>query len=217
MYIYSPMNQTINITPTTTAIELDMIEEIADKKMVEKKVEKIVEEKQPVEKATSNSNEKRPDLKSLFANVKETSNKVVKEEVNNIEKSIDPKRFKSKFEKEKKSSNIKIDKLLEDEKTATDSKLKSSAKGDKSDDYASKIYEILQAGAPISQDTKVLAKVIIMVDENGKFDYKIQKASSDEGYNEALKSYLDTQRGVPYPIPPNGKGVRYSVDFKFEG
>ena len=75
LYIYSPMKDTINITPTTTAIELDMIEEIADKKMVEKKVEKIVEDK-PVEKATSNSNEKRPDLKSLFANVKETSNKV---------------------------------------------------------------------------------------------------------------------------------------------
>src|SRR5574344_1267432 len=186
-YIFSPIKESINITPSSTTIELDMIEEIAEKKMVERKTE----------------------LKSLFENVKETSNKVVKEEVNNVEKSIDPKRFKSKFEKEKKSSNIKIDKLLEDEKTATDSKLKSSAKGDKSDDYASKIYEILQAGAPISQDTKVLAKVIIMVDENGKFDYKIQKASSDEGYNEALKSYLDTQRGVPYPIPPNGKGVRY--------
>ena len=62
------------------------------------------------------------------------------------------------LKKEKKSSNIKIDKLLEDEKTATDSKLKSSAKGDKSDDYASKIYEILQAGAPISQDTKSFSK-----------------------------------------------------------
>ena len=215
-YIFSPIKESINITPRSTTIELDMIEEIAEKKMVERKTEKIVKE-EVVEKSTSASNEKKPDLKSLFANVKETSNKVVKEEVNNVEKSIDPKRFKSKFEKEKKSSNIKIDKLLEDEKTATDSKLKSSAKGDKSDDYASKIYEILQAGAPISQDTKVLAKVIIMVDENGKFDYKIQKASSDEGYNEALKSYLDTQRGVPYPIPPNGKGVRYSVDFKFEG
>ena len=63
---------------------------------------------------------KKPDLKSLFANVKETSNKVVKKEVN-IEKSIDQK-IKSKFEKREKSSNIKIDKLLEDEKTATDSK-----------------------------------------------------------------------------------------------
>ena len=36
MYIYSPMNQTINITPTTTAIELDMIEEIADKRWLRK-------------------------------------------------------------------------------------------------------------------------------------------------------------------------------------
>lgn len=215
-YIFSPIKESINITPSSTTIELDMIEEIAEKKMVERKTEKIVKE-EVVEKSTSASNEKKPDLKSLFANVKETSNKVVKEEVNNIEKSIDPKRFKSKFEKEKKSSNIKIDKLLEDEKTATDSKVKSSAKGDKSDDYGSKLYEILQAGAPISQDTKIIVKVIVMVDENGKFDYKIQKASSDEGYNEALKSYLDTQRGVPYPIPPNGKGVRYSVDFKFEG
>ena len=52
-----------------------------------------------VEKATSASNEKRPDLKSLFANVKETAKTVAKEEVNNVEKSIDPKRFKSKFEK----------------------------------------------------------------------------------------------------------------------
>ena len=216
-YIMSPEPKMISIAPTSTTIELDMIVEKSDKKMIQKKAEKKIEKEEVQEKTASVSNEKRPDLKSLFANVKETSNKVVKEEVNNIEKSIDPKRFKSKFEKEKKSSNIKIDKLLEDEKTATDSKLKSSAKGDKSDDYASKIYEILQAGAPISQDTKVLAKVIIMVDENGKFDYKIQKASSDEGYNEALKSYLDTQRGVPYPIPPNGKGVRYSVDFKFEG
>ena len=194
-YIFSPLKESINITPSSTTIELDMIEEIAEKKMVERKTEKIVKE-EVVEKSTSASNEKKPDLKSLFANVKETSNKVVKEEVNNVEKSIDPKRFKSKFEKEKKSSNIKIDKLLEDEKTATDSKLKRSA---------------------ISQDTKIIVKVIVMVDENGKFDYKIQKASSDEGYNEALKSYLDTQRGVPYPIPPNGKGVRYSVDFKFEG
>ncbi len=68
--------------------------------MVERKTEKIVKE-EVVEKSTSASNEKKPDLKSLFANVKETSNKVVKEEVNNVEKSIDPKRFKSKFEKRK--------------------------------------------------------------------------------------------------------------------
>src|SRR5574344_2934855 len=214
-YIFSPIKESINITPSSTTIELDMIEEIAEKKMVERKTEKIVKE-EVVEKSTSASNEKKPDLKSLFANVKETSNKVVKEEVNNVEKSIDPKRFKSKFEKEKKSTNIKIDRLLEDEKTATDSKVKSSSKGEKNDDYASKIYEILQSGAPISQDTNLVAKVVIMIDENGKFDYKFQKVSGDAAYDASLKAYLDGQRNVAYPVPPSGKVVKYSVDFKFE-
>lgn len=216
-YIFTPEKQSVNITPSSTTIELEMIEHIAEKKMVERKVEKIIEKEEVVEKSTSNSNEKRPDLKSLFANVKETAPKVVKEEVNNVEKSIDPKRFKSKFEKEKKSSNIKIDRLLEDEKTATDSRVKSSAKGDKNDDYASKIYEILQAGAPITQDTNLVSRVIITISENGRFDYKIQKSSGNESYDTALRTYLDEQRNIAYPIPPNGKAVRYSVDFKFEG
>lgn len=216
-YIMSPVENTINLTPVTTSIELDMIVEKAEKKMVERKVEKIIEQEEVKEKATSNSNEKRPDLKSLFANVKETAKTVAKEEVNNVEKSIDPKRFKSKFEKEKKSTNIKIDRLLEDEKTATDSKVKSSSKGEKNDDYASKIYEILQSGAPISQDTNLVAKVVIMIDENGKFDYKFQKVSGDAAYDASLKAYLDGQRNVAYPVPPSGKVVKYSVDFKFEG
>lgn len=217
MYIYSPVNQTINITPTATAIELDMIEEIADKKMVEKKVEKIVEEKQPVEKATSNSNEKRPDLKSLFANVKETSNKVVKEEVNNIEKSIDPKRFKSKFEKEKKSNNVKIDKLLEDEKTATNTKTKSSSKGDKTDEYGSKIYEMLYAKAPIANDASLKIEALVKISPDGKFDYKFNKRSSNEDYNTSIRLYLDEQKDIVYPIPPDGKAKTFIVKFEFEG
>lgn len=216
-YIFTPEKNYINITPSSTTIELEMIEELAEKKMVERKVEKIVEPKEEIEKATSNANEKRPDLKSLFANVKESSKKVVKEEINNIEKSIDPKRFKSKFEKEKKSSNIKIDKLLEDEKTTTNTRNKSSSKGEQNDEYASKIYEILQAGAPIAKDTSLLAQVIITIYSNGRFDYKFQKKSGDSSYDNALKVYLDEQLRVMYPTPPNGQTVRYSVDFKFEG
>jgi len=216
-YIFTPTKESVNITPSLTTIELEMIEEVASKKMVERKVEKIIKEEKEVDKSTSASNEKRPDLKSLFANVKATSSKIVKEEVNNIEKSIDPKRFKSKFEKEKKSSNIKIDKLLEDEKTATDSRVKSSSKGDKEDDYASKIYEILQAGAPIARDIQISAKIIIFIDKYGKFDYEFQKRSGEEAYDAALKSYLDSQKLIPFPIPPEEKAVKYSVDFKFEG
>jgi len=44
-YIMSPEQNMINITPTSTSIELDMIVEKAEKKMVERKVEKIIEEK----------------------------------------------------------------------------------------------------------------------------------------------------------------------------
>lgn len=212
-----PARNAINITPTSTSIEIDMIEEIADVKMVEKKVEKVVEEVKPIEKATSNSNEKKPDLKSLFANVKETAKTVTKEEVNNVEKSIDPKRFKSKFEKEKKSTNTKIDKILEDEKTTTNTKIKSSSKGEKNDDYGSKIYEILYSRAPISDDTNLIVKVMIMVNADGKFDYKFVKKSGNEAYDTSLRLYLDEQKDISYPVPPNGIAVRYTVDFKFEG
>ena len=157
---------------------LDMIVEKAEKKMVEKKVDKIIEKEEVKEKAASNSNEKKPDLKSLFANVKETAKTVAKEEVNNIEKSIDPKRFKSKFEKEKKSSNIKIDKLLEDEKTATNTKSTNAAKGQKSDEYFSQISEMLSAWVPVGTGLK--AVVLIMIDLDGKFDYSFVKKSGDE-------------------------------------
>ena len=43
-YIFSPIKESINITPSSTTIELDMIEEIAEKKMVERKTEKIVKQ-----------------------------------------------------------------------------------------------------------------------------------------------------------------------------
>lgn len=216
-YIWTPVKEIINITPTTTAIELDMIEEIAEKKMVEKKVDKVIEKQEVVEKAASNSNEKTPDLKSLFANVKTTAPKVIKEEVSNVEKSIDPKRFKSKFEKEKKSDNTKIDRLLEDEKTATNAKVKSASKGDKTDEYASRIYEMLYSRAPISADISISATVIVTINSSGKFDYKFKKRSKDEAYNTALRHYLDDQRDRKYPNPPSGKTVTYTVDFKFEG
>ena len=214
-YIMSPVPDTINMTPTSTSIELDMIVEKAEKKMVERKVDKIIEKEEVKEKSTSASNEKRPDLKSLFANVKETAKTVAKEEVNNVEKSIDPKRFKSKFEKEKKSSNIKIDKLLEDEKTATNAKSTNAAKGQESDEYFSQISEMLNAWVPVGTGLK--AVVLIMIDLDGKFDYNFVKKSGDETFDSSLKTFLDEQINIAYPKPTKGKAVRINVDFKSEG
>jgi hypothetical protein len=211
----SPEQNMINITPTSTSIELDMIVEKAEKKMVERKVEKIIEEKEVVEKQTSAQQEKKPDLKSLFANVKETAKTVTKEEVNNVQKSIDPKRFKSKFEKEKKSSNIKIDRLLEDEKTATNTKSTNAAKGVETDEYFAQISEMLSAWVPVGSGLK--AVVLIMIDLEGRFDYSFVKKSGDSTFDTSLEAFLSEQKNIAYPKPTKGKAVRINVDFKSEG
>ncbi len=214
-YIMSPEQNMINITPTSTSIELDMIVEKAEKKMVKRKVEKIIEEKEVVEKQTSAQQEKKPDLKSLFANVKETAKTVTKEEVNNIQKSIDPKRFKSKFEKEKKSSNIKIDRLLEDEKTASNTKSTNAAKGVETDEYFSQISEMLSAWVPVGSGLK--AVVLIMIDLEGRFDYSFVKKSGDSTFDTSLEAFLNEQKNIAYPKPTKGKAVKINVDFKSEG
>jgi len=215
-YIASPESKTLDLKSTATTIELDMITEIAEKKMVEKKTEKIIEkEAVKEEKVASASNEKRPDLKSLFANVKETAKTVAKEEVNNIEKSIDPKRFKSKFEKEKRTNNVKIDKLLEDEKTATNVKATNANKGQETDEYFSKVHELLSVWNPIGTGLK--AVVLIMIDLNGRFDYRIVTSSGDGAFDSSLKTFLEEQRNIPYPKPTKDKDIRINVDFKSEG
>ena len=214
-YIMAPTPKTFNLKPTSTVLELDMIVEKSEKKMVEKKAEKKIEKEEVQEKPASVSNEKRPDLKSLFANVKETAKEVAKEEVNNVEKSADPKRFKSKFEKEKKSSNIKIDKLLDDEKTTTNAKSTNANKGVENDEYFSKVSDLLSVWVPVGSGLK--AVVLIMIDLNGKFDYRFVNKSGDEAFDTSLQAFLDEQRNIPYPIPTKDKAIRINVDFKSEG
>lgn len=100
-YIVGPNAKVITIKSEATTIELDVIVEKSDKKRVEKKVDKIEEKKEEVVKEASIAAEKKPDLKSLFGNVKIDAPKVAPKEVNNVEKSSDPKVYKAKFEKEK--------------------------------------------------------------------------------------------------------------------
>ncbi|MDD2895797.1 MAG: TonB C-terminal domain-containing protein [Aliarcobacter sp.] len=215
-YIASPIPKTYDLKSTSTTIELDMITEKAEKKMVEKKTEKIIEkEAVKEEKVASASNEKKPDLKSLFANVKETAKTVTKEEVNNVEKSIDPKRFKSKFEKEKRTNNIKIDKILEDEKTATNVKSTNANKGQETDEYFSQVQELLSAWVPVGSGLR--AVVLIMIDLDGRFDYRVVTNSGDESFDSSLKAFLEEQKNVAYPKPTKDKDIKVNVDFRSEG
>ena len=214
-YLFSPIPKTLDLKSTSMTIELDMITEKAEKKMVEKKTEKIIEKEAVKEKEASVSNEKKPDLKSLFANVKETAKTVTKEEDNNIEKSIDPKRFKAKLEKEKRSNNIKIDKLLEDEKTATNTKSTNANKGQETDEYFSKVQELLDVWNPVGTGLK--AVVLIMIDLDGRFDYRFVTGSGDEGFDSSLKAFLEEQKNLAYPKPTKEKDIKVNVNFRSEG
>lgn len=216
-YMLSPAVKTYSFESKATVLELDVIVEKSDKKRVEKKEDKKVEKEEVVEKETSIAAEKKPDLKSLFGSVKVTETKVAKEEINNVEKSADPKRFKAKFEKEKKSSNVKIDSLITDTKTTTDSKSKSATKGEETDEYFSKVNELLNEFTPSTREANLKAVVLVIISPSGQFDYSIKSLSNNESFDASLKAFLEDQKNVPYPVPKQGNTVRVEVDFKSEG
>lgn len=217
-YVVGPKAKTYNIKSTATVLELDVIVEQSDKKRVEKKEDKKIEKEEVVvEKATSAASEKKPDLKSLFGKVKIDETKIAKQEVNNVEKSLDPKRFKAKFEKEKKSSNVKIDSLLADTKTTTNTKSKSSTKEGESDEYYSKVRELLDQFVPTTREDNLKAVVLVIIDSSGKFDYRFVTYSLNNNFDDSLKAFLEEQKSIIYPKPKKRKKVQIDVDFKSKG
>lgn len=203
---------------TATVLELDVIVEKSDKKRIEKKEDKKIEKKEEVvEKAASVAAEKKPDLKSLFANVKTKSKTVAKKEVNKVVKSIDPKRFKSKFEKQKKSSNVKLDKLLNDKKTTTNVRSSSKSKSKENDEYFSQVSALLDAWVPLIREDNLTATVLVIITPNGGFDYRFTKYSGNNDFDISLKAFLEEQKSIMYPKPKKGKKVQINVDFKSKG
>ena len=216
-YVASPKAKTYTIKSEATVLELDVIIEKSDKKRVEKKVDKIVEKKQEVIKETSSSAEKKPDLKSLFGKVKIKEAKVVEKEVNNVKKSSDPKIYKAKFEKEKKSTNLKVDSLLKDTRTTTNTTSKSSSKKGETDEYYSKVRALLDRFIPTTREENLKSVVLVIINRKGEFDYKIVSYSNNTNFDESLKAFLDEQKSIIYPIPKKNKTVKINVDFKSEG
>lgn len=217
-YVSSHKSKTYNVTKTTV-IQLDMIVEKSDKKRIEKKEDKKAEKPMDkiIKKSTSAANKKRPNLKSLFGKVKTKEAKVPTKEVNNVKKSLDPKRFKAKFEKQKKSSNVKIDKLFDDKKTTTNVTSSNLSKSKESDDYYSKINELLSVWTPTLRDEGLVATILVIIAPDGTFDYSFIKYSQNTNFDVSLKAFLEEQKSIIYPKPKKGKQVKINVDFKSEG
>ena len=215
-YISSPPVKKYTSQTKVTILELDVIVEKSDKKRIEKKEDKKLEKKEEViKKSASKSQEKKPDLKSLFANVSTKSTKVAKKEVNKVIKSIDPKRFKSKFEKQKKSSNVKLDKLLNDKKTTTNVSSSSKTKSKESDEYVNSITELLYKWNPLISN--LIAIVDVTIYPNGRFDYRFKKYSGNTDFDISLKAFLEEQKSIIYPKPKLGKNFTLETTYKIEG
>lgn len=216
LYISAPTAKKFDINTKATVLELELISTKSNEKKVAKKSEKVEEE--IVKKATSRSDKQQADFKSLFANVKTNTNKVVEKDVSTQQASIDPSRFKSKFEKEKKSDNTQVSKLLSDVKTTTNQPVVNSASKGEEHEYFSKIKQILwERWNPKLLEDGLVVKVLVMISNNGEFDYRVIKYSNDIRFDESLKEFLNAQTKEVFPTHNINSKVDIIINFKSEG
>ncbi len=215
-YVNSPTAKKYDISTKATVLELELITNKSEKKQVAKKSEKKVE--QIVKKSTSRSNKQKADFKSLFANVKTKSKNVVEKETTTQKASIDPSRFRSKFQKQKKTDNVSVSKLLNDVKTTTNKQIKSTSNKGEEHEYFSKVKEILwQRWNPKLLENGLIVKVLVMITNSGDFDYRIIKYSNDVRFDESLKEFLDSQVNESFPTHNINDKVDIIINFKSEG
>ena len=223
VYVKTSEVKKINAPVKTTVLQLDVIldsntqkkEKIAIKSTV--KNQKIA--KKVVKKTTSTSVKQRSNLKSLFANVKTDIKKVSKKKVLNVKNSSIASRFKSKFEKERKTKNIVLSKLTENVESKTNNKNITMDKSkDKQDPYYTKIYQILSSrwNPTIFMDD-LKAKVNIVIFNNGKFSYKFIQYSGNDGFDNQLQAFLSNETQKTYPVSPLNKTVNIEISFQSKG
>lgn len=214
-YINTPTPKKFDSTSKETVIELEIISTISKEKSVARK---SVAKEQIVKKSTSRAKTKTANFKSLFANVKTKAKKTVEKEVNAVRENIDPSRFKSKFQKQRKSDNTSVSKLLSDVKTSTNRpKVISTSKGE-THEYYSKIKDILwERWTPRLLENGLKVEVLVMITKAGKFDFRIKKYSNDPRFDESLKEFLQAQRSESFPPHDIKSRVAIDIEFRSEG
>ncbi len=223
LYVQSAEVKKIDASVKTTVLQLDVIlntpNEKKEKTPVKSNIKNTQLAKKVVKKTTSTNIKQRSDLKSLFANVKTSVTKTSKSQVLNVKKSSIASRFKSKFEKQKKTKNIVLSKLSQNVKVNTNNKNVSMNKvKNKEDPYYSKIYEILSSRwNPTVYDNDLKAILNITIFNNGKFSYKFIQYSGNDGFDNELKSFLNRETQKTYPISPSKKTVSIEVILRSKG
>lgn len=219
LYISEEKVHKFDAISKNTVLELEVI--IIDNSKVEKenkneqkdtkKSQEIVQKSKAITAKTTTS------VKSLFANVKVTTPKVIEEEVLNVKKAIVTSRFKAQFEKQRKTNNINTTKLLDSVKTRTKRSSRTDSNNE-NDEYFSKIYELLtQRWVPMLIVDKLSAEVLVMITQDGNFTYRFRSNSINDNFNNKLEEFLNAQMLLTYPKHNKGRVMQLEVKFTAEG
>ena len=199
---------------TTLELEVLLDNSPVKRKAVQKKSTKT---EKIVKKSKSRTVKQKADFKSLFANVKDKSSKVIEKKVNNQVSSQVSSRFKAKFEKERKTKNLNVSSLLENVKSKA-SVMPINSSDNEKDPYYSKIYELLaQRWNPLMIEDGLFAKVLVVITSSGEFSYKFLQYSGNQSFDASLTSFLNEQVNIIYPKHNKGSKTSIEVIFKAKG
>jgi len=169
--------------------------------------------KKVVKKTTSTSLKQRSDLKSLFADVKTSATKVVKKDVSTVKKSTITSRFKSKFEKERKVKSIVSPDLVK-KKSLNSQKVVMNNNENTNDPQLRRINEMLNSRwNPTIFIGSLKAKVIVSIDTNGVFRYKVIQYTNNIGFDNQLREFLGNESLKRYPLNSRKKTIQLEVTF----
>lgn len=215
LYVNAPKVKQFDAFKKNTVLELDVM--ILDAKKTNQRNKNIEKESKKsheiVKKSTSRTAKQNNNVKSLFSKVKTKSTIIKKDVVNNVQRSVVSSRFKSKFEKQQKSSKASVSKILDNVKTKATVQPSTDASNNH-DPYYSKIYELLSSRwNPMLIIDGLYAKVIVIISSDGTFDYRILRLSGNERFDDSLKAFLNEQKNEPYPVHSRGSKQRIEVKF----
>lgn len=218
LYLNTPEVKKFDAFKKTTVLELDitLVDNSTPKKRNKAVVKNIKKSEEIVKKSASKTAKQSNNVKSLFSKVKVNSKKVLKKEVTNVTKSAVASRFKSKFEKQRKSSTVSVSKLLDNVKSKATIQPSKDSKNN-NDPYFSKIYELLTSRwQPVFIIDGLSAKVIISITSDGTFNYRIRSYSRDERFDTYLKSFLEEQITQTFPSHDRNSTQEIEIIFGIE-
>ena len=63
----------------------------------------------------------------------------------------------------------------------------------------------------------MIAKVRIVIFNNGRFSYKFIQYSGNDGFDNQLKEFLSQETQRAYPVSPTNKPVNIEIQFQSKG